>query len=116
ADLTITDEQPVKEGLFDTFTIAGIGDPLGDFTGDGTFFLGTPSGQILNGQLALVDDNGDVVSLEFDGQLFDDGSILGEFRITGGRGLFESAGGSGPFVGPGDDIITIAFDGRIRLP
>ena len=117
ADLTVTDVRQVEEGLLVAVRAEGRGDPLDEFVGEGTFLL-TPSGQLRDGAVALRGnaEYGDGVILEFEAELLDDGGLVGAFRITNGIGLFKFAEGRGRLVGTFDDVITIAFDGRVRLP
>jgi hypothetical protein len=111
---TVIDEAFDDElGLLITFTIAGSGDPLGDFTGGGTCYL-TALGSVDQGQATFTDGGGDEVWLAFDGDLDADHTFDGEFVILGGTGAYEGATGIGTFLGTGTlRDITFTLDGVI---
>jgi hypothetical protein len=99
-------------GFLITFTIEGSGDPLGDFTGGGTFYL-TALGSIDRGQVTFTDGGGDEISLAFDGILYPDSTFDGEFVILGGTGMYDGAAGNGTFMGTTVGGITVILDGVI---
>jgi hypothetical protein len=116
-NVTVVSVDPVEEGYFYTFTVDGQSDPFGDFTGSGSFFLGTPSGIILAGDLTLVNDAGDALQIDFYGQSFDNGLFVVYFNILGGAGAYEGATGEGYLLGDlAQDPAPIAFDGYIQRP
>jgi hypothetical protein len=114
-EITITGVEPVKEGWEYTFTAEGSGAPLGDFTGSGYFFLGTPSGVILGGDLILVDGGGDQIHAFFEGQSYDNGLFLTQFEILDGTGVYQGSRGGGFMLGDlGEDPVPFAFDGVLQ--
>jgi hypothetical protein len=112
-DVVVIDEAFDDElGFLITFTSEGSGDPLGDFTGGGTFYL-TALGSIDRGQVTFTDGGGDDVLLAFDGDLYPDGTFDGEFVILGGTGAYDGATGNGTFMGSTVGSITVMLDGVI---
>lgn len=102
-------------GNFFTFTLAGTGDPEGDFTGDGDYTLGS-GGEIQNGEGTLHTDNGDIY-FTFEAQLNGDGTFAGTFTIAGGTDLYENATGGAQLIGQineDDDSFMIDLKGVIN--
>jgi hypothetical protein len=115
--LTVLAIEQVKEGLEYAFTVDGSGEPTGDFTGNGSFFLGKPSGVILGGDLTLTDQAGDTVHVYFEGQAYANGLFLTRFDVLDGTGAYAGATGEGYLLGDLDqDPVPIAFDGYLQLP
>ena len=111
--VTVVDEAFDDElGFLITFTIAGSGDPLGDFTGGGTCYV-TALGSIDRGQMTLTDAGGDEVWLAFDGNVHRDATFDGAFVILGGTGAYQGATGNGAFMGTAVGGITVTLDGVI---
>lgn len=116
-DFTVLAIDAVKEGWEYTFAVTGSGEPTGDFTGNGYFFLGKPSGVILGGDLTLTDDVGDTIHVYFEGQAYDNGLFLTRFDVLDGTGAYDGATGEGYMLGDLDqDPVPIAFDGYLQLP
>jgi hypothetical protein len=103
-----------------TSTITGseVGDlALGDFNGPIGADIDPTTGVISNGMTMLVFFGGDTLSLTFEGQIFPDGTVSGDFTIVDGSGALAGASGSGTFVGTTDGVTFDSdLEGILTLP
>src|SRR5262249_28656962 len=79
------------------FALEGLGEPLGQFGGEGAFLLHN-DGSIF-GKVTFVNADGDKVFAVFEAQLLDDGSYMGTLTIVGGDGKFAHASGTAALGG-----------------
>jgi hypothetical protein len=96
---------------------------LGDVFGLGGARFDRETGEVSDGQLSLIDGNGDHVLIDFAGEIdidpeTGDPYLIGQFSIVGGDGAWEGISGDGILMSnsPYDAPIPIDLQGTFTLP